>query len=111
MKIVGSLSEDLIKQTENRYENIWVSFSLIMSLCGLLLIPHYKFVKQASINLFMTVFSVCIVYFMVVSFVKLFKNHYEDKTLRILDSVGIVVGSIAAYSLCAAACLIVGNAI
>ena len=27
MKIIGHLSEALMKQTEDRYENIWVSFS------------------------------------------------------------------------------------
>ena len=106
MKVIGHLSEDLMKQTEFRYDNIWMSFSLILSLCGLALIPHYIFVEQANAMFFMTVFSFSIGYFTVVSFIKLFKQVFTDKWIRVLDAVGIIIGSIAAYSLCAAACLI-----
>ena len=106
MKIIGHLSEDLMKQTENRYDNIWISFSLILSLCGLFLILHYMLVEQMAINIFMIIFSVCIIYFTVISFLKLFKSDYEDKKLRIFDVIGVIVGSVAAYSLCAAVCLI-----
>ena len=106
MKVIGHLSEDLMKQTEFRYDNIWMSFSLILSLCGLALIPHYIFVEQANAMFFMTVFSFFIGYFTVVSFIKLFKQVFTDKWIRVLDAVGIIIGSIAAYSLCAAACLI-----
>lgn len=111
MKIIGHLSDDLIRQTENRYENIWISFSLILSLCGLALFFHYKFVELASINVFMAIFSVCIGYYTVVSIVKLFKNDYSNKTVSILDGVGIVIGSVATYSLCAATCLIMDSAV
>lgn len=110
MKIVGHLSEDLLEQTENRYENIWGSFSLILSLCGLVLIPHYIFVEQVGTNVFMIIFSVCIVYFAGVSIAKQFKINHITKSFKILDIIGIMVGSVAAYSLCAAACLITSNA-
>ena len=46
MKIVGQLNEELMNQTESRYENIWMSFSLILSLGGLALICHFKFVEK-----------------------------------------------------------------
>lgn len=110
MKIVGTLKEELLTQTEARYENIWVSFSLILTLCGLALIPHYFFVEQASINVFMAMFSLCIVYFMAISVIKLFKKDSATKPTttieRIFDVISIVAGCIAAYSICAAACLI-----
>lgn len=115
MKIVGTLKEELLTQTEARYENIWVSFSLILTLCGLALIPHYFFVEQASINVFMAMFSLCIVYFMVISVIKLFKKDSATKPTttveRIFDVISIVAGCIAAYSICAAACLITIDAI
>jgi len=110
MKIIGHLSEALMKQTEDRYENIWVSFSLILSLCGIALLPHYMFAEQANEDVFMAIFSVCIGYFSVLSIVKLFKNIFKDKTIKVLDAIGIVIGSAAAYSLCAAACLITSTA-
>lgn len=111
MKIIGHLSEELMKQTEDRYENIWVSFSLILSLCGIALLPHYMFAEQAKEDVFMAIFSVCIGYFSVLSIVKLFKNTFKDKTIKVLDAIGIVIGSAAVYSLCAAACLITSTAV
>ncbi len=111
MKIIGHLSEELMKQTEDRYENIWVSFSLILSLCGIALLPHYMFAEQANEYVFMAIFSACIGYFSVLSIVKLFKNTFKDKTIKVLDAIGIVIGSAAAYSLCAAACLITSTAV
>ena len=111
MKIIGHLSEELMEQTEDCYENIWVSFSLILSLCGIALLPHYMFAEQANEDVFMAIFSVCIGYFFVLSIVKLFKNTFKDKTIKVLDAIGIVIGSAAAYSLCAAACLITSTAV
>lgn len=106
MKVIGHLSEDLMKQTEIRYDSIWVSFSLILSLCGCAMFLHYLFAQQAKAIFFMIIFSVCISYFTVISFIKLFKQDFRDKTVRILDAIDIFIGSIAAYSLCAAVCLI-----
>ena len=106
MKIIGNLSKELLEQTENRYDNIWVSFAVILSLCGLALIPHYIFSETINEYVFLSIFGVCIFYFNVVSYVKLFKKDYKDKTIKVLDAIGIIIGSIAAYSLCAAACLV-----
>ena len=106
MKIVGQLSEELMNQTEMRYENIWMSFPLILSLCGLAFILHHKFVEQISAQAFLNVFLVCMVYFTVLSFVTIFRRNFKDKIIKIFDVIGIIVGSVAAYSLCAAACLI-----
>ena len=111
MKIIGHLSEDLIRQTEVRYENIWQSFSLILSLCGIAVIPHNFFVERVNAYAFMVIFSVCMGYFIAVSLIKLFKSTYTDKTVKIFDKINIIVGSVAAYSLCAATCLITSNAV
>ncbi len=106
MKIVGQLSDELIKQTELRYDNIWKSFSLILALCGLAFITHFKFVEKISVQAFLYIFLGCMVYFTVISFVKIFKRDFNDITIKNVDVIGIIIGSIAAYSLCAAACLI-----
>ena len=106
MKIVGQLSDELINQTETRYENIWMSFSLILSLCGLAFILHFKFVEQISVQALLYIFLGCMAYFTVMSFLKICKRDFKDKTIKNIDVIGIVVGSVAAYSLCAAACLI-----
>lgn len=106
MKIIGHLSEDLMKQTEFQYDNIWKSFSLILSLCGLALIPHYIFAEQVDASIFIIVFSVGIAYFTVISFIKLFKQELNDKWIRLIDATEIIVGSVATYALCSAACLI-----
>lgn len=105
MKIVGQLSDELMNQTEARYENIWKSFSLILSLCGLAFILH-SFVEQISVQTFLWVFLGCMVYFNVVSLVKIFNRDFKDTDIKVLDVIGTVIGSVAAYSLCAAACLI-----
>lgn len=106
MKIVGQLSNELMNQTEARYENIWKSFSLILSLCGLAFILHFSFVEQISVQTFLCVFLGCMVYFTVVSVVKIFKRDFKDIIIKVFDVIGTVIGSAAAYSLCAAACLI-----
>lgn len=105
MKIVGQLNEELMNQTENRYENIWMSFSLILSLGGLALICHFKFVEEISLWAFLIVFLICIAYFTVLSFVKIFRKNFKNITIKIIDTIDVVIGYIAAYSLCAVTCL------
>lgn len=108
MKIIGYLNDDLIKQTEIRYDNIWKSFSLILSLCGLAIVFHYKFIEHINSNMFLAIFSVGIIYFSVVSFIKMFTNEkdYNSNKIKLLDVINIIMGSIVSYSLCASACLI-----
>lgn len=106
MKIVGQLSDELINQTEFRYENIWMSFSLILSLCGLALILHFNYVEKISVQFFLNVFLGCMVYFCLLSFVKIFRKSIKDTIIKIFDVISIVVGSVATYSLCAATCLV-----
>lgn len=106
MKISGRLSDELINQTEMRYENIWMSFSLILPLCGIALICHFIFVEKLSAQTFLYIFLGCMVYFIVISFVKIFKRSFKNTTIKNFDISGTVIGSVAAYSLCAAASLI-----
>ncbi len=106
MKIVGQLSEELMNQTESCYENIWMTFSLIISFGGLALIFHSIFVEKISVQTFLWIFLGCMVYFTVISFVKIFKRDFKGKAIRCFDVIGTAIGSFAAYSLCAATCLI-----
>ena len=38
MKVIGNIEEALLKQTEERYDNIWKSFSIILSLNALFML-------------------------------------------------------------------------
>jgi len=110
MKIIGRINDKLIEQTEARYENIWISSSLILSFCGIEIIPHLFFAQNLDIGVFMIVFSVAILYFGVISIVKMFKIDFEDKSIKILDLIDIIVGCIATYSLCSVICLLTSMA-
>lgn len=110
MKIVGRINDKLIEQTEARYENIWSSSSLILSFCGIEIIPHLIFAQHLDIGVFMVVFSVAILYFLVISMIKMFKTNFKDKTVKVLDLIDVIVGCIATYSLCSVICLLTGIA-
>ena len=43
MKVIGNIEESLLKQTEERYDNIWKSFSVILSLNALLMLLHFSY--------------------------------------------------------------------
>ena len=106
MKVVGNIEESLLKQTEERYDNIWKSFSVILSLNALFMLLHMSFPSAFNATTLMTVLCVCILYFLVWSFIELFKKEFKDKTFRIFDIVGLVVGAITAYSICSIMCLV-----
>ena len=106
MKVVGNIEESLLKQTEERYDNIWKSFSVILSLNALFMLLHMSFPSAFNVTTLMIVFGVCILYFLVWSFIELFKKKFKDITIRIFDIVGLVVGAITAYSICSIMCLV-----
>ncbi len=106
MKVIGTIDESLLKQTEERYDNIWKSFSAILSFSGLLLFLQMRFPTVLNEVVFMGVFSVCTLYFAVLSVVELFKSKFSDKTIKILDVIGLFVGILTSYSICAAVCLV-----
>lgn len=106
MKVVGNIEESLLKQTEERYDNIWKSFSVILSLSALLMLLQMSFSSVFNTTTLMVIFCVCILYFSVWSFIELFIKNFKDITIRIFDIVGLVVGAITAYSICALMCLV-----
>ena len=106
MKVSGNIEESLLKQTEERYDNIWRSFSLILSLCALFMIIHIRYPNVFSKDVFGWVFAVCIIYFSLISIVEMFKKETNDKAISVLDHIGLFVGTITAYSICALMCLV-----
>ena len=106
MKVVGNIEESLLKQTEERYDNIWKSFSVILSLNALFMLLHMLFSSVFNTETLTVIFCVFILYFLVWSFIELFKKKFKDITIRIFDIVGLVVGAITAYSICSIMCLV-----
>lgn len=106
MKITDPLNDELKNQTESCYDNIWTSFSLILPICGIILIFHFKFVEKLSAQIFFCIFFACMLYFIIISSLKTVKRNFKDTTIKRSDIIGTVIGSVAAYSLFAAACLI-----
>ena len=106
MKVVGNIEESLLKQTEERYDNIWKSFSVILSLNALFMLLHMSFSSVFNTETLTVIFCVCILYFLVWSFIELFKKKFKDITIKIFDIVGLVVGAITAYSICSIMCLV-----
>ncbi len=106
MKVVGSIDEALLHQTEDRYDNIWKSFSVILSFNGMILLLQMAFPNALNEYVFMYVFAACTMYFTVMSVVELFKKNFSDKAVVILDSIGLLVGILTSYSICAIVCLV-----
>ena len=106
MKVIGSIDESLLKQTEDRYDNIWKSFSLVLSLCALIMLIHIRYPNIFSETALIWIFAVCVLYFSVLSVVEVFKNKFKDITIKILDLIGMFVGILTAYSICALLCLV-----
>lgn len=106
MKVVGNIEESLLKQTEERYDNIWKSFSVILSLNALLMLLHMSFPFVLSTTVLMVVVFLCIIYFSIWSFVELFKKDFKTATVKIFDVIGLIISVITAYSICALLCLV-----
>lgn len=109
MKVIGNIEESLLKQTEERYDYIWKSFSVILSMNALFMVLHLSYSAFFNAVVLMIVLFLCIIYFTVLSFVNLIKRDFKDTTLRILDIVGLIVGAMTAYSICAFMCLVVAK--
>ena len=114
MKIIGPINDEIMKQTEIRYDNIWASFPLILSLCGFATVIHHLLAGVLDKNAFLIIFSIGVVYFTtssVIDILNIFKKGFKDVIVKVLDIIGIVVGAFASYSLCAAACLIASSVV
>lgn len=109
MKVIGNIEEALLKQTEERYDSIWKSFSLILSLNALLMVLHLSYPAFFNATAFIIVFAVCILYFSVLSVVTMIKRDFKNKILKILDIIELSVGIITAYSISAFMCLVIAK--
>ena len=106
MKVSGNIEESLLKQTEERYDTIWRSFSLILLLCALFMFIHIQYPNVFSKNIFVWLMAICIIYFFLISIVGTFKKEINDKAIRVLDNISLFAGTITAYSICALMCLV-----
>ena len=109
MNVIGNIDESVLKQTEERYDYIWKSFSVILSINAMFMVLHLSYPAFFNMVAMVIVLSLCVVYFMVMSFVTLFKRKFTDTTLKILDIVGLIPGAMAAYSICAFICMVVAK--
>ncbi len=106
MKVVGALDESIMKQTEERYENIWRSFGLELAFTAELMIFNVMFTKAFSEKVLPWVIVVCVSYFLIISLVGFFKKNLSEKAVKILDIIAMFIGAITAYSACELICLI-----
>ena len=105
MKVIGNIDDSVLMQTEKRYDNIWKSFSLTLSLNALIMIIHIKFPIVFSPNVLMWIFIGCIVYFLAFSIAEMFTK-MSDKAIKCLDIINLLVGILTAYSICAFCCAV-----
>lgn len=110
MKVSGKIDDQLVEQTEERYDNIWKSFSLILAFDALLMIIHlYTSASvEASVleKVFVIAFSIGEIYYLIVSVTGFFKRKFSDKTVRVFDVIGLFVGVLTAYAICALVCVV-----
>ncbi len=78
MKVIGNIDESLLQQTEERYDNIWKSFSLILSLCALMMLIHIQFPIVFSESVLIWICAICVTYFTVLSVVEIFIKKIRD---------------------------------
>ena len=105
MKVAGKIEDEMLKQTENKYDNIWNSFEVILSVSALLMFAHIYIYKYIEPNdqpaIFEVSFGVCSFYFFLASLLDFFKPRLSVMFFKILEIISIFVGIINAYSVCA----------
>ena len=106
MKVVGNIDETILKQTEDRYDNILKSFGIEVALSAELMIFNVMYPSAFSKTVLPWVIAVCSSYFLVISLVGFFKKIQPRKVVNILDTVAIFVGAITAYTACNLICLV-----
>lgn len=106
MKVVGGVDEDVLKQTEDRYDNIWRSFGVQLAFAAELMIFNIIVPVIFSEAVSPWIIVVCVSYFLTVSLVGFFKKITSSLALKILDTIAIFVGTITAYAVCCLVCLV-----
>lgn len=104
MKVSGNTDDSLLRQAEERYDNIWRSFSFILSFNAFLMLAQIIFASLLNTTALIIVCFICVLYFFALSCVELLKKGFKDKTVKFLDFIGLTVGGVAAYSICALLC-------
>ena len=108
MRVIGKIDEALMEQAEERYDRIWRSFAPILSINAFLMFLMIVFPAFMAEAILLSVFGACTGYFVIVTNVKMFLNATQKRTglSKILDGVGLYIGIITAYSICAFSCLL-----
>lgn len=111
MKVIGNINEDLTKQTEERYDGIWKSFSLILSLTGLFAYIQFVITSNCPMLdikiLLGVIIFISTVYFSAISFIEIFKKDFSVNVRKVLDIIGLFVSIVTSYSICSLLCSVV----
>lgn len=103
MKVYGGFDEEMLKQTEEKYDRIWNSFSLVLSGTGLIMLIHISFLENFERTVLTRIWSVCfgvtLLYFTIVSVIEFFQKKISTEVFKTLDNIGVFVGIITSYSI------------
>lgn len=123
MKIVGELSQEVLVETETRYENIWKSFSVVLAFSALFMLLHILFPQIFNQVTCLSVAGIGSLYFSVLSIFDMVKpienskdysNQSQEKEntklISILNLIGVILGIAVSYSICSFVCGVMVNA-
>lgn len=104
MKVYGGFDEEMLKQTEEKYDGIWNSFGIILSGTAMLVFIHMFFLIKLDKDILMPIFGLCFgissLYFAIVSVIEFFKKKISANVFKTLDNIGVFAGIITSYSIC-----------
>ena len=106
MKVIGNIDEAVLKQTEDRYDNIWKSFGIELAFAAELMIANVMFPNIFTEPILPWITVICISYFMVSSLIGFFKKSTSSIAAKILDTIAVFMGTITAYTICNFVCLV-----
>ena len=108
MRVIGKIDEVLMEQAEERYDRIWRSFAPILSINAFLMFIMIVFPAFMAEAVLLPVFGACTGYFVIVTNVKMFLKATQKRAgdSKVLDSIGLYIGIITAYSISAFSCLL-----
>lgn len=104
MKVYGGFDDEMLKQTEEKYDRIWNSFGIILSGTAMLVFIHMflfiKLDKEILMLIFGSCFGISSLYFAIVSAIEFFKKRISANIFKTLDNIGVFTGIITSYSIC-----------
>lgn len=105
MKVYGSISDEILKVTEEKYDMVWKSFAVILSVIAFLMMIHINFLSNLKSSVLIVVFSVFLIvislYFAVISIMQFFNKKFSEKAYKILYVIDVFASNLTAYSICA----------